>query len=136
MQARIEKALFAVARRLDQNRQLKRQSDEFRVNAAIWQRRAGVPRALLAVGGAEGKPLPAVLLGVRLGTCDLSFQTRLDGHPANMTVAMAVTVATAVTVKAAVRLAHTASMPGRARCSTSRTASPVYLQTRLICKVE
>ena len=86
MQARIEKALFTVARRLDQNRQRRRQSDEFRVNAAIWQRRAGVPRAALAVVSAEGNPLPAVLLGVRLGTCDLSFQTRLDGHPANISV--------------------------------------------------
>jgi hypothetical protein len=86
MQARIEKALFTAARRLDQSRQRKRLSDEFRVNAAIWQRRAGVPRAALAVAGTEGKPLPAVLLGIRLGTCDLSFQARLDGHPANISV--------------------------------------------------
>lgn len=86
MQARIEKALFAAASRLDQSRQRKRQLDEFRVNAAVWRRRAGVPRAALAVADTEGKPLPAILLGVRLGTCDLSFQSRLDGHPAWISV--------------------------------------------------
>ena len=40
----------------------------------------------MAVAGTEGYPLPAVLLGIRLGTCELSFQTRLDGHPANISV--------------------------------------------------
>lgn len=51
-----------------------------------WQVRAEIPLALMPIGCCPAAPLPAVLLGVRLGTCEQRFMADFGGFPAEVCV--------------------------------------------------
>lgn len=51
-----------------------------------WRDRAGIPMSLMPVGDCPQAPLSALLLGIRLGTCEQRFMAEFDGFPAEVSV--------------------------------------------------
>ena len=86
LQDSLERGVLRLATYLDA-RQKQRGRQQFnRVVREEWRDRAGIPMALMPVGDSPQAPLPAILLGIRLGTCEQRFMAEFDGFPAEASV--------------------------------------------------
>lgn len=86
VQSRLERGAFRVAKYLDSRREYRGRQEIFRATREIWWVEAGIPRAMLAIGTTDPNPLSATLLGIRLGTSELRFITKIDTFPAEVAV--------------------------------------------------
>lgn len=80
------RGLFAVARRRDERARRKALARRLETIAAFWAERAGLTGGQAAVGNNPAAPIPAVLLGLRIGSCQLEIPCVVAGLDAAATI--------------------------------------------------
>ena len=80
------RGLFAVARRRDERARRKALARRLETIAAFWAERAGITGGQAAVGNNPDAPMPAVLLGLRIGSCQLEIPCVVAGLQATATI--------------------------------------------------
>lgn len=86
LQNSLERGALQVAAYLDARQEQYGRHQLHHATREQWRVRAGIPMALMPIGDCPKAPLPAVLLGIRLGTCEQRFMTEFDGFPADVSV--------------------------------------------------
>lgn len=80
--------LFRFAHLLGRRASTRHRRRELVAASQLWQRRTGVAANAIAVGiGTGDRPLPALLLGLRLGAYELHFDSELHGQRVSAAVA-------------------------------------------------
>ena len=78
--------LFALAKRRDERARRVALQRRLAAYASVWVERAGMRRDRIAVGINPDAPVPAVLLGLRIGACQLEIPCAVAGMDATATV--------------------------------------------------
>ena len=86
LQDRLECGALRVARYLDARQEQQGRHQFHQAVREQWRDRAGIPMALMPVGDCPRASLSALLLGIRLGTCEQRFMAEFDGFPAEVSV--------------------------------------------------
>lgn len=83
---RISRSLFALAKWRDERRRRHVSEQQYGAVARLWTERAGISSEQAAVGINPDAPIPAVLLGLRIGSCRLDIPCDVVGLDAIATV--------------------------------------------------
>ncbi len=86
LQDSLERGALRVATYLDARQEQRGRQQFHHAVREQWRDRAGIPMALMPIGDSPEAPLSAVLLGIRLGTCEQRFMAEFDGFPAEVSV--------------------------------------------------
>lgn len=82
----VTRALFAGARRRDELSRKRLVAQRLEAVAALWAERAGITREQAAVGNNPDARIPTVLLGLRIGSCQLEIPCVVAGLQATATI--------------------------------------------------
>lgn len=82
----VTRGLFAVARRRDERARRTARARRLEAIAALWAERTGITAEHAAVGNNPEAPTPALLLGLRIGSCQLQIPCVVAGLQATATI--------------------------------------------------
>jgi hypothetical protein len=82
----LERGALWVATYLDARQEQRSRQQFHHAVREQWRVRVGIPMALMPIGDCPKAPLSAVLLGIRIGTCEQRFMAEFDGFPAEVSV--------------------------------------------------
>jgi hypothetical protein len=82
----LTRAAFAVARHRDERARNTALARRLEAVAALWTERAGITAERAAVGNNPAAPMPAILLGLRIGSCQLEIPCVVAGLQATATI--------------------------------------------------